>query len=88
MGSPESRVRDLEVADLLEQAFAKLPPIPTIQPEGAAPSAEARPAPKKEETPAAAPTPPAPAKEEATLVTPVPSDDVPAVRFVMPGRKS
>ncbi len=88
MGSPESRVRDLEVADLLEQAFAKLPPIPTIQPKGSGPSAEASPASKKEEVPAAEPTPPAPAEEEPSLVTPVPSDDVPAVRFVMPGRKS
>ena len=88
MGSPESRVRDLEMADLLEKAFTNLPPIPTIQPKGAGEVAEAGPAAAKKETAPPTPAPPAPAEEEPSLITPVPTDEVPAVRFVMPGRKS
>jgi len=86
MGSPESRVRDLEIADLLEKAFAALPPIPKITPGAAsAPAAKpAAPSPVAEEPPAAPP----PAVTRPPLITPVPDEEPPAVRFVMPGRKS
>lgn len=90
MGSPQSQVRDLEIADLFEKAFANLPAMPTISPEGAdakpvnspaasSPAAAAAPAQQ-------APAPAAPAP--APVVTPATPDEPPAVRFVMPGRKS
>jgi D-alanyl-D-alanine carboxypeptidase (penicillin-binding protein 5/6) len=89
MGSPTSQVRDLEIADLFEKAFASLPPVPTIRPEGAEPpplaAAAAYPAPAKKEP--VEPAPPAEV-EDAPTVGPASDDGVPAVRFVMPGRKS
>ncbi len=88
MGSPTSQGRDLEIADLFEKAFASLPPVPTIRPEGVEPpplaAATAYPEPAKKE-------PAGPAKEkddDAPTVGPAADEEVPAVRFVMPGRKS
>ncbi len=81
MGSPQSQVRDLEMADLFEKAFANLPPVPTIVPTGVEPPLPAS-------APVAAPSP---AKQDEPP-TPAPAaegdDSVPAVRFVMPARKS
>ncbi len=87
MGSPESRVRDLEIADLLEKAFADLPPIPIITP-GAASTPANKPAAPTAESKAPSPAAPLPAASRPPLITPVPDEDPPAVRFVMPGRKT
>lgn len=87
MGSPTSQVRDLEIADLFEKAFASLPPVPTIRPEGAEPpplaAATAYPEKPKAAAPDAAPKSTA---DDAPQIQPAAEGEVPAVRFVMPGR--
>jgi hypothetical protein len=85
MGSPESRVRELAIAALFEKAFAALPPIPVITPGSTSTSAEktSPPAAEVETAPAAPPKAAGP-----PVITPVPDENPPAVRFIMPGRKS
>lgn len=85
MGSPQSQVRDLEIAHLFEKAFANLPPVPTIIPgESPQPSATATPAPAPAPVSPAATTAPSPSPAAPTAT----DDALPEIRFVMPGRKS
>lgn len=83
MGSPESRVRDLEIADLFEKAFANLPPVPVITPSGS----DRKPVPPPPEA-KSPPTAPPPEASRPPLITPVPDEEPPTVRFIMPGRKT
>jgi D-alanyl-D-alanine carboxypeptidase len=79
MGSPESKTRDLKVAELLERGFAALPPGSAAVP---APP-DAKPAGATAGTPPIIPAPLPPAQKTAA-----PSDDVsPVIKFSVPGAK-
>lgn len=82
MGSAESKVRDLAVADLIEKGFAALPPTPVLAIPGAGPAPASV-------TPSAANLAPGARPSGNPVITPAPAaaDEPPAVRFVLPGRK-
>ena len=78
MGSPDSKTRDIKIAELLERGFAKQPEGPLFQPAADSPVA---PAPRNT-TP---PPPPA-----ATAAKPAPKADPASettVKFSMPGKR-
>ncbi|HEY0967707.1 MAG TPA: D-alanyl-D-alanine carboxypeptidase family protein [Opitutaceae bacterium] len=94
MGSAESKVRDLAVADLIEKGFAALPAMPVLSIPGASPAPAA--AAQAGTTKGVAPTrpatspAPAPASGASPVITPAPAapaDEPPPVRFVLPGKK-
>ena len=82
MGSAESKVRDLAVADLIEKGFAALPPTPVLTIPGAGPAPASLNSPAARVTPVARPS-------ENPVITPAPAADdaPPPVRFVLPDRK-
>jgi D-alanyl-D-alanine carboxypeptidase len=82
MGSAESKVRDLAVANLIEKGFAALPPTPVLAIPGAGPAPASV-------NPPAAKVAPAVRPSENPVITPAPAaaDAPPPVRFVLPGRK-
>lgn len=71
MGSPSSKERDVKMAELLENTFAKLPPLRTESPRATEPATIVI-------SPAPLPTPAASAPQQ-------PSDEPPTVRFKLPG---
>lgn len=74
MGSPSSKERDIKMAELLEAAFAKLPPAPA-----------SRPAPRDPEAPVISPAPLEPATTpERKREQPESSAEPPTVRFRLP----
>lgn len=83
MGSAESKVRDLAVANLIEKGFAALPPTPVLAIPGAGPT------PAGVNPPAVANQAPVVRPSENPVITPAPvaADEPPPVRFVLPGRK-
>lgn len=80
MGSPSSKERDVKMAELLENGFAKLPPLPTKPERPRDPNTiTISPAPESAPTPvSAAPVSTAPADKD---------EEPPTVRFQLPGGK-
>lgn len=86
MGSAESKVRDLAVADLIEKGFAALPVTPVLAIPDSAASAPARSSPSRPAASAPAPTD-APMIKPASAEAATTLEEPPTVRFVLPARK-
>jgi D-alanyl-D-alanine carboxypeptidase (penicillin-binding protein 5/6) len=81
MGSAESKVRDLAVADLIEKGFAALPPIPVLALSGAGPAPASVTPPSAKAAPVVRP-----GKDPAITPAPAAAEAPPPVRFVLPAR--
>jgi D-alanyl-D-alanine carboxypeptidase (penicillin-binding protein 5/6) len=77
MGSPDSKTRDIKVAELIEKGFAASPPLAEFRPDGASPlRAVTAPAPSR--------PPPSPGNPPAPPAAPSKEEPLPTVRFVRP----
>jgi D-alanyl-D-alanine carboxypeptidase len=76
MGSPDSKSRDIKVAELLEKGFAASPPLAEFRPDGASPLRPVTASPPPRTTPSTGATP-SPATAPA-------AEPLPTVRFVRP----